>query len=335
MRVSVATVLAALVWLGLAATSASAQVSMWFAVVRCLSDEDIAADDRAALERAGLGFAGKIVAGDFDGAYGLLTPEAAQAMGHDGFVNAARSINGYIRPFQDPVVRHTLLLTGAEKGGGSMTCGTFDPDEGRVTVRYGKAAKQGYVVVEGTSGHQRWTLVLYMVAGPDWRVAHFQAALTAIAGRSATDLRSAARAERDKGHAFTAFMLYDWAASLAKRSPNLQIALQSDIQKEAEAIPLRRPQELQGTLPRVWSLGGQAFAIGEIGLYDLDGELSLKLVQDVGPWTDDADADWRNRELIAAFAETFPDYASAFAGLVVFARDGKGNRLHRTIDHGG
>lgn len=332
MRVGAAAVLAILVWLAFSAAPASAQISMWFAVVNCLNDDEIAADDRMAIEHAGLDFARRVVDGDLDGAYGLLAPETVQAMARDRFADTARPLADLIRPFQDPIVRRTLLLTGAEKGGGSMPCGSFDPDEGRVMLKYGKAAKQGYVLVEGKSGYQRWTLVLWLVAAPDWRVAHFQAALTLLAGRSATDLRNAARAERDRGHAFTAFMLYDWAGILADRGPNLQIALQSEIRKEADAAPLQRPKELQGALPRTWSLGGQTFTIGEIGPYDIGGELFLKLVQDIGPWTGDADADGRNRQLIAAFTESFPDYASAFAGLAVFARDDKGNRTHRTID---
>ncbi|KGM32217.1 hypothetical protein P409_22665 [Inquilinus limosus MP06] len=317
-------------WLG--AAPASAQFDIHFFAVWCAHDDEIAAGDRAALDQAGLDFARRIVDGDLDGAFSQLTPEAAHAMGRDGFASALRSIVSLVSPFQDPVIRRTLLLTGAEKGGGAMPCGTFDPAEGKVTVRYGKAAKQGYAVIEGKSGHQRWTFVLWMIAGPDWRVAHFQAALTTIAGRSVTDLLNAARIERDKGHAFTATLLYDWAGILADRGPNLQIALQSDIRKEAAASPLQRPQELQGPWPRTWTLGGQAFTIGELGLYDLDGQLFLKLVQEVGPWTGDSDADQRNRRLIQAFATAFPDYAAVFAGLAVFARDETGARIYRTID---
>ncbi|TSD89135.1 hypothetical protein FFK22_009175 [Mycobacterium sp. KBS0706] len=332
MRFGVVIAAAVAVWLGLGATPASAQFDIHFFAIHCEHDDEIAAGDRTAIEQAGLDFARRVVDGDLDGAYGRLTPEAAQAMGRDSFDNSVRSIASQVSPFQDPAVRRTLLLTGAEKGGGAMPCGTFDPAEGKVTVRYGKAAKQGYAVIEGKSGHQRWTFVLWMIAGPDWRVAHFQVALTTIAGRSVMDLLNAARSERDKGHAFTTFLLYDWAGRLVERGPNLQIALQSEIRKEADAAPLQRPKELQGAWPRAWSLGGQTFTIGEIGPYDVGGELFLKLVQDVGPWTDDADADRRNRDLIQAFTAAFPDDASAFAGLVVFARDVKGNRLHRTID---
>jgi hypothetical protein len=332
MRVAPAIVLGGLAWLGPGVPLASAQINLWFAVVKCTSDEDVAAEDRAALEQAGLDFAGRFVAADLDGAFALLTPEAAQAMGRDGFSEAMRSIAGLVNPFQDPAIRHTLLLTGTEKGGGVAACGTFGPEEGKVTVRYGKAAKQGYAVIEGKSGNQRWTFILWMTAGPDWRVAHFQVALTAIAGRSAADLLAAARAERDKGHAFNAFTLYDWAGILTDRGPNLRIALQSEIRKEAEAAPLPRPQELQGAFPRSWSLGGQTFTIGEIGPYEVGGELFLKLVQEVGPWTDDVEADRRNRALIQAFTVAFPDHASAFAGLAVFARDMKGNRIYRTLD---
>jgi hypothetical protein len=332
MRIGQAIAAMVLVWLGIGATPAQAQFDMHFFVVRCSHDDEIAAGERAALEQAGLDFAHRVADGDLDGAYGLLAPEAAQSMGRDTVADFLRSIDGYISPFQDPAIRRTLLLTEAEKGGGAMPCGTFDPAEGQVTVKYGKAAKQGYTVIEGKSGNQRWTFILWMIAGPDWRVEHFQVALTTIAGRSATDLLNAARSERDKGHAFNAFVLYDWAGVLAERGPNLQIALQSDVRKEAEASPLQRPQELQGTWPRAWSLAAQRFIIGEIGLYDLDGGLFLKLVQDVGPWTDDADADRHNRDLIQAFAAAFPDYASAFAGLAVFARDVKGNRLYRTVD---
>jgi len=332
MRVGPAIAVAVLVWLGLGAPPTSAQVSLWFAIIKCTSDDDVATSDRVALEQAGLDFARRLAAADTDGAYGQLAPEAAQAMGRDGFADAVRSIAGLVSPFQDPAIRHTLLLTGTEKGGGVTACGTFGPAEGKVTVRYGKAAKQGYALIEGKSGNQRWTFVLWMIAGPDWRVGHFQVALTTIAGRSVTDLLNTARSERDKGHAFTAFLLYDWAGILAERGPNLRIALQADIRKEGGAIPLQRPQELQGAWPRSWSLGGQAFTIGEIGLYDLDGGLYLKLVQDVGPWTGDSDAGRRNRDLIQAFAGAFPEYAAVFTGLVVFARDGTGSRVYRTVD---
>jgi hypothetical protein len=328
----------ALLWLGPGAAPARAQFSfsLGFAVGRCVHDGEIADDERVAIQRAGLDFAVKSLGDAPEDAYGMLAADARKALSRDDFLALARRTRSFSGPLRNTRVQRTLLLTGSgQKINMWFPCGTYDPAEGKVSAAAKPLPKQAYAIVEGDAGPMGMSVVVWLVPEPQWHVLHFQYGLTGIAGRSAADLRRAAEEERDKGHAFNASILYDWAALLADRGPNLRLGLKSDIQAEAAAMTLPRPEELKGHVPFAWSLGGQAFTISEIGFYDLDGALCLKLVQDIDPWTDDADADQRNRTLIQAFAAAFPEYTSAFAGLVVFARDKQGNRLFLTLDRQG
>jgi hypothetical protein len=338
-RVRVAAVAAAaLLWLGLGAVPAQAQFdfSLGFAVTRCVHDGEIADEERVAIQRAGLDFAVESLGDTPEAAYEMLAADARKALARDDFLAVARRARSFSGPLRNTRVQRTLLLTGSgQKITMWLPCGTYDPAEGKVSVIAKPLPKQAYAIIEGDAGPLGLSIVVWLVPEPEWHVLHFQYGLTELAGRSAGDLRRAAEEERDKGHAFNAAMLYDWAGVLADRGPNLRLALKSDIQADAAAMTPPRPEELKGHVPYAWSLGGQAFIISEIGLYDLDGALCLKLVQDIDPWTDDADADQHNRTLVQAFAAAFPEYTSAFAGLVVFARDVKGNRVFRTLDRHG
>jgi hypothetical protein len=49
-------------------------------------------------------------------------------------------------------------------------------------------------------------------------------------------------------------------------------------------------------------------------------------------WPAEPDAERWNLELMAVFANRFPEYSAVFAGSVVDARERDGNRFYRSVD---
>ena len=139
-----------------------------------------------------------------------------------------------------------------------------------------------------------------------------------------------ARSEQQTKHDFNAAVLYQTASQLAYRGPNFQLGIYSEIQKEI--LKLQLPPELQGQPPFVWKFGGDEYKVLNVGPIGVGGKIYLMVTQEIAPWGADQEADQRNRALIADFERAVPEYSSAFAGLVVGAKESGGNRIFRTVD---
>jgi hypothetical protein len=57
----------------------------------------------------------------------------------------------------------------------------------------------------------------------------------------------------------------------------------------------------------------------------------LKIDHETEPWATDKDADKKNRELISAFAISYPEFRHAFAGVIVTAHEHGGSRGFGTV----
>jgi hypothetical protein len=65
---------------------------------------------------------------------------------------------------------------------------------------------------------------------------------------------------------------------------------------------------------------------------DMDGRLHLAITHQLPRWSQDSEADARNRRLIREFRQAVPESASMFAGLIVTAQEEGGGRSYRTTE---
>lgn len=64
----------------------------------------------------------------------------------------------------------------------------------------------------------------------------------------------------------------------------------------------------------------------------LAGKLYLQIDHQVAPWADDKEVDSLNKNVITAFAEAYPEYKDALAGLIIRAHERGTNRGSGTVD---
>jgi hypothetical protein len=203
--------------------------------------------------------------------------------------------------------------------------------KGWVAVTARPGVEQAHVVVEAQTLNNGWAFSIWLIReSEEWRVQYFQVGTISIAGKSAEDLWTLARSEKQRQHDFNAFVLYATALQLAWRGPNLQLGILQDLR--GEMASLRVPNRLQGQPPFLWRFDEESFEVSNVGPIGIGGKVYLIITHHPEVWPDDKAVDQRNRELMAAFKQAYPEYADVFAGLIVEAREKAGMRSYRTVD---
>jgi hypothetical protein len=110
----------------------------------------------------------------------------------------------------------------------------------------------------------------------------------------------------------------------------LQLGFLPEIRGEMASLPV--PKLLRGQPPFSWRFGESSFEVSNVGPVGIGGKVYLIITHLLGQWQDDKTVDQKNRELMAGFKQAFPEYADAFAGLIVEAREKAGVRGYRTGD---
>ena len=282
------------------------------------------------LAQAALRFVKEIVAGDADAAYAELTADSRTATRPAKLRRSMHDIVAPAGPLSDVHLTEMYRINvafGPQRN--QVMCANSMLPEDRIAVTVTSAAKQAYVVVEAHAKTMDWTFILWFVHEQEWRVQAINVGPTKLGGRSPEDTWQQARGERNRNHAFNATILYNVAIQLADRGPNFHLTLQQRIRDEL--AKLAAPRELQGSMPLTWHFAGpDHYKIAWIGATAFDDKIYLSIVQMMEPWPTDQDADRRNRRLIADLGSAFPEYASAFAGVTVTARDAGGSHLLQT-----
>ena len=297
----------------------------------CIADDAIDAGTRRALEKAALGFVDAASGANPIDAYAMLAADTKGAVSPDKFLAAMRPSLEAIAPIGDAHVVHTYFVRAPRDGGARqrVICGNLDQPDRWVAVTAKPIPEQAHLIVDATAKGGHWSFTLWLVPEAGWRVEGFNVAAAAMGGRTLDQMVAAARAQRDLHHDFNAVLLYGAASRLASRGNDMQLGLESDIQGQLGKLPI--PAYLQGKPPLNWKIGDNTYRVENVGAAGVGDKLYLAITQELSPWHDDNDADTRNRTLIRDFVKAVPEYSSAFAGLIVMARDETGAHGYRTI----
>jgi hypothetical protein len=155
-------------------------------------------------------------------------------------------------------------------------------------------------------------------------------ATAGMADKSAADLQKIATAEHQQRHEFNAFILYVTALQLADRGPALQLGIRPDIETGLRGV--ERPSILEGEAPFTWKFDNSPFKVLNVGPIAVGGKIYLMVAHEVEPWAAEKDVEQNNRQLMAGLAKMYPEYKTAFAGLVVRAHERGGTRAFGTVD---
>lgn len=294
----------------------------------CQHNDEIAADERANLDQAGLRFVQALLSADIESASAAMSAEAQGQISKDQLAALARKV-AQMAPFNNLQVAQTYLIatTGAAP---QVICGNLGKPEDRVIVASSRTPEQGYVIIDAEGRNNDWSFVLWLEHEQDWRVNYVYFNAVSVVGKSAQDFWTLARNEQGLGHAFNAALLYTTAAQLAYRGPNLQFGIQPDIQRELAAMEF--PTLIRGQAPFIWTFGGKAYKVLQVAPLGVGGKIYLTITHEILPWSQDSEADNQNRELIRDFGRAVPEYSGVFAGLVVAAQEKGGSRGYRTVE---
>lgn len=299
---------------------------------KCLTDDEVPAADRSAIEAVSLGYVRAIFGSDPAAAYDSFSAAAKRSVSREEFAARIGPMIRSLASFSDLHVTHRyrLVVTGGS-GYEKALCPERAGQKADVSVSVEANATQAYVELEAEMKDTGWAGVAWLVLEDGaWRVQHFQIVNVArIAGKPAAAFSDMAREERRRGHDFNAYVLDIAALQLADRGPNFELPLQGEIEKERLALPT--PPEFAGKPPFLWRYAGASFSVLKVGPIAIDGKLYLVISQRVPPWKDEQEAGRRNRALADAFARAHPDYKDAFAGLVIDASEEGGHGHFRTV----
>ena len=220
------------------------------------------------------------------------------------------------------------------KGGNQgqrVVCGNVSRPEGWVAVNIKPGPVQAHVIVEGQTVNNSSLFVLWLFQEHgNWHVQYVQFATATMVGKSAEDLQRLAEVEQKQQHNLNAYILYAGALQLADRGPYFQLGIRPEIQKGIGELKV--PRDLQGQPPYTWQFGESAFKVLNVGAIGVGGKIYLMVDHEIESWSENKIAEKKNRDLIAVFAKTHPEYKSAFAGLIVRAHERGGNRGFGTVD---
>jgi hypothetical protein len=299
-------------------------------VFTCKEDAEISLGKREAVARSGLAFVWAVLGQAPDGGYAMMTDEAKRTVSREQLLQIRQSLLP-MGPFDNLRITKTYLVTSMGGPSNSLMPCAFSPNGVVVAVK--PNAEQAHLVLESDTRNNRWSFVLWLIHDTDWEVESFHADVAGIVGKSASDILAMARSEEAANRHFNALILYATARDLSGHGPNFRLQLSQDIATEMNRVKL--PKELQGQAPFAWHFGETDFRVLRVGPIGVAGDIYLSITHEVPGWRDGQEPERANGRLLAGFKEAFPEYRSAFAGLVAEARESGGNRLYRSVQKDG
>jgi len=297
----------------------------------CLVDGQIPAKDLAAVDKAAIEFVQSALSANPETAYAIFTAEAKTGITSENFSAVFKQAIQPMGPFSNLHVAHTYL---AQVTGGAqeqrVVCGNQANSASWVAVNTKPGPAQAHVIVEAQTPNNTWAFVLWLLPEQgNWRVQYSQAMATTTVGMTVVELERMAAAEMQAHRNFNAYILYAAALQLAVRGPFLQLGIQPEIQKNLDS--LKPPINLQSGPPFDWPLGKSTFKVLNVGPIGISEKIYLLIDHQMETWADDQVADAKNRELIASFAKSYPEYRQVFAGIMVRAHAREGIQSFSTV----
>lgn len=290
------------------------QIHIGPVIAVCRTDDEIAAPDRQALDTAATAFVAAVLKSDPKRAYATMSTAGHAAATQAQFETVAKGLQA-ARSIGPPSVHRTYEIEGIT-GDSPATRGSCDEPGSAGGPTFvsigGGGGKQGHVLVVDPLDNAKRTFDVWMTSeGGSWRVNGFYGQLSEIAGRDGEALWAEAKAQRTRGHAFNATLLYAVASQTLSRGPNLQLSVAPAFQKDIGSFT--QAAELKGPPPFHWTLNGQAFVVSNVTYSGVnDGKVVLVINQAPAPWKGERDADQRNHRLIDAFMATHPEWLETF-----------------------
>jgi hypothetical protein len=282
----------------------------------CSHNEEIASQERSAIDSSALAFYRAAMAQDADAALALMIPEA-QSGGRTSVMQTI-ALLARLGPFANATVADTYLVHSS--GGGPVTrtiCGTVSGDQW-VAVQIRPGMTQAHVVISAQTRNNGWAFVLWMVQDQNkWRVQYFNVNTSSVAGYTPDRLLALARKERDGGHVFNASLLYAGVKSIIDRGPAFQLGIDQTV--ASDISELKTPVELQGTPPFNWAVGGVTYKVAQVAMIGIASKLGIGFQLPQTVWIGDADVSAKNRAFINWFITSHPDYSRVFSFLVARA----------------
>lgn len=298
----------------------------------CKADDEVSASDREAVGHLALNFVQDAVGPNLSSAYPTFTADAKGTVPLEQFASAFQNRIKPMGPFKDLRVAHTYI---ARVTGGSqeqrVVCGKLSNPGTWVAVNAKPGPGEAHVIVEGQTINNTIVFVVWLIPEQgQWHVQYTHYATAGMVGKSADDLQKMAATENQKGHSFNAFILYAAALQLADRGPFFQLGIRPEIEKGMGGV--QRPHILQGQAPFTFNFDKSTFKALDVGPIGVSGKVYLLVDHEIEPWAEDKEADRTNRDLMTAFANAYPEYKDAFAGLVVRAHERGGHRGYGTVE---
>ena len=322
-RIAGALALGASTW----CTAAQAQVTF----DNCKVDNEVAADQRTAYQKAALDFAALLVKQDAAQIHLRFTPDLRSGITLEQISSGIlQQIVPVIEGLGALRVSQSYLVTSRGIGANhTVMCGSIAGDKVFLATKSGE--KQAHVIVDAASRNYTVMFVLWLVeASDDWLIQGLDVEWTSLVGKTAADLRAKAQAQRQRGHAFTAAMLYAGASKLAFRGKYMQLSLWQDIQREAKGLEL--PEELKGDPPFTWRIGSDTFRILWVSPAGVDGKFALTVRREVPSLADTSSVDGESRHLIAGFTNSHPEIREVFDTMVVQAAEARSGKVFATAE---
>ena len=296
----------------------------------CLVDSQIPPAQRAAVENAGLSFVQAMLGADTGTAYAKFTPETRGSLAAADFAGLAEQARESLDAVRSLQVAHTYFVKGIGRGHDKkITCGSMGRPDDFIRVAVKPATAQAHLLIEGRSASNAWSFVLWLIEGQGWQVQNVFLGMTRMIDKSPADFLRLALDQVSRKHDFNAALLYATADNLADYGPDFELGVRAAIRREAARLKL--PRALQGETAPSWRLGKKTYRILAVGPVGAGGKLYLMINWETSAWGSDKEVETRNQDFIAAFAQAYPEYADAFAGLIVSAVEKGGGRGYRSI----
>jgi hypothetical protein len=289
----------------------------------CAFDGSISSADREAIGKVALDFVDAAMGPDPPSAYAFFAASAEGKTPDEKVGEIYRARREHIGVLRARSVAHTYLMhvMGGDGQPARVMCGNASQPEELVSVLTRPGDAQAHVVVEGRADHNVFAFVLWLVRENDqWRVLEAHVRPAGYMGKTSVDFEQMADAELQGRRNLNAAILYGEALALADRGPTLQMASVARLEKKRAAVEV--PGPLAGPGPFRWVAGSSAFKVLSVRPISLGhakrgDQLYIIVFHEVEPWIDDTLVERKNRELIASFDETYPEYKSIFGGLVI------------------
>jgi hypothetical protein len=283
----------------------------------CEANDEISADQRGAIDKAGMAAASAMLSGDADTIHSMMSKEAKSGTTVAALSEPLKAVKD-AGPYQNPAVVRTYLLKTVGSGGETRAvCGPLRGSEW-VSLQAKSGMTQAYVVVSAQTRNNDWAVTVWLLSeGDSWRVQYIHIGMSTMVGKTPDDLLALARHERDAGHGFNAALLYIGAKFLTDRGPAFQLGIVQTLQEDAGK--LAPPSELTGKPPFAWKLKGTTYQVTAVTILGVDKKIGIVFDLPTDSWNGDAAADKSNHAFLDAFIATHPEYSSAFQFLVARA----------------